>query len=143
MTIRDTDRGYRRLLDRMSARKRSAAVVSVGVSSRHADVLDAAIAAEFGTSTEPQRSFLRAWFDTHRAENLERLRRAARRVASGENEREVLAEIGAEMVAEIRDRLSAGIDPPLAESTAREKGTSVPLVGGELEHAIEAEVSSS
>lgn len=143
MTVRDTDRGYARLLARLRARERVAAQLVVGVTERHAGVLDAAIAAEFGTSTEPERSFIRAWFDTHRSENLARLRTAALRITSGEAaEAAVLEQIGQQMVDEIRAAMQAGIAPPLAPSTARAKGTDVPLVGGELEDSIEAEVRS-
>ena len=140
MPVRDVDRGYRGLLDRLRRRERRAPTLAVGIMSRHAGVLEAGIAAEFGTATEPSRSFLRSWFDANRPRNAERLREGARRVAAGENEATVLQQIGDAMAAEIRAQISAGIAPPLAPSTARMKGTNVPLIGGALEQSIEAEV---
>lgn len=140
MTVRDTDRGYARLLARLRRSERQALHLVVGITERHSEVLDAALAAEFGTSTEPERSFLRAWFDTHRTENTARLRAAALRIVSGEPEAAVLEEIGAAMVDEIRGAMQAGIAPALAPSTAAAKGTTVPLVGGALEESLEAEV---
>lgn len=136
--LTDRDRGYD---DLMAVARRRAPTLVVGIMAKHAELLDAAIAAEFGTRTEPQRSWLRQWFDEKRVENLARLREAARRTLAGEDADRVLAEVGAQMVAEIRDRISSGIAPPLAATTVEQRAwsTSVPPLFG-LEQAIESEV---
>lgn len=145
--LRDRDRGFARLLRLL--RGRVAQRLAVGVLARSAavanrgsdiSVLAVAIVCEFGGVDVPERSFIRAWADENRAANLERIRRVARGALAGRNEEKLLREVGREMVAEIRARMASGIAPPLAPETAKRKGTSTPLVGGQLERAIRAEV---
>lgn len=147
--ITDRDRGYRALMRRVEAR--ALARVVVGVLERDGgaaqeggdtDVLVVAIVQEFGGGNVPERSFLRAWADTHRTQNLARLRRVAVAVVQGGNEERELAVVGAEMAEELRAWMRSGIAPPLAPSTIAAKGDTTPLVGGQLERAIGFEVRS-
>lgn len=151
--IRDTDRGFARLMRQLRggfAERLAVGVLARTGSKRHPDgkinVAGLAMVHEYGSGSIPERSFIRSWADEKRAENMERIRRVARAVISrtGREERE-LREIGKEMVAEIRQRIADGLEPPLAPSTARRKGSSAPLIKastgtGALIRAIAAEV---
>lgn len=144
-TLTDRDRGMRALMQRITRRARSRLVVGVleaAASETNVDsavsVLSVAIMQEFGGGDLPSRSFLRAWADEQVARNRARLRDVAGRVLRGANERELLEQVGAEMVAEVRARMArtAALDSDTVERTGR----TVPLVGGQLEAAVSAEV---
>lgn len=147
--LRDRDHGFGRLIRRL--RGGIASRLAVGVLARSASdpnrdselsVLAVAIVNEFGGPDLPERSFIRAWADENRARNLERIRRVARTLITrpSASEERLLRALGQEMVAEIRARMARGIPPPLAPETVAQKGSTTPLVGGQLERAIRAEV---
>ena len=145
--IVDRDRGFLSLLARLE--RHALARLVVGVVERagterqddsELSVLSVALIQEFGGGHLPERSFLRAWADTHRTENLARLRRAAVAVVRGADQERELRAIGQEMAGELRGFLAAGIDPPLGPAEAAVRGGSVPLVGGQLEAALGFEV---
>lgn len=147
--IRDTDRGFARLMRQL--RGRFAQRLAVGVferswstkqrGSKGVPVMVVALAHEFGTSTVPERSFIRAWADESQSKNLDRIRRVARAVISRTGfEERLLRGIGKEMVEEIRERISRGMSPALTPESAERKGSDTPLEGGQLMKAIRSEV---
>lgn len=147
VTVRDTDRG---LAARLAAlRDFDRWVVVVGVladegARPHEDsdltVLDIATIHEFGAPAAgiPQRSFVRATVDEHRAD-IARIQRAlAARVIAGKLDvRGALEQLGAKVVGLIQTRIAAGIAPPNAPATVERKGSATPLVdSGQLRGSV-------
>lgn len=97
---------------------------------------------EFGTSTIPSRSFIRAWFDENQAENKVQAQAALRAVARGAITKERALELlGQKFVAGIQARIAKGIPPELKEETIRRKKSSVPLIDtGQLRSSVTFEV---
>ena len=115
-------------------------------------VLDLAEFHEFGLGNNPQRSFIRAYWDA----NTDRLKTMllklmegviARAVRSGApisdaDRRGVLEKLGLKMRGEIQARISDGIEPPLQERTIIRKGSSTPLIDtGQLRSSIDYTVN--
>jgi hypothetical protein len=145
LTLKDTDRGYKALTNRVFGVAKSKPTINVGVldgDAPHGDdaisVLQIAIFNEFGTNNIPARSFIRAWFDENEAKLREDLVKLMQSVVQGTRTKEQILELlGQRCVAEIQERISAGIDPPNAASTVAKKGSSTPLVNeGLLRSAI-------
>lgn len=103
---------------------------------------DVATWMEFGTEKIPARSFIRAWFDENEERVGKMLHVMLRSVIEGKRTREQALELlGQKFAAEIQARIASGIDPPLAESTIKRKGSSTPLIDtGQLRSAISYEV---
>lgn len=110
-------------------------VVGDGAGQSHADsgLTNAELAAvhEFGTIDGhiPERSFLRSTID----ENAEKYHDFAKalhlKVIEGKiTTTDALGLFGARVVADVKRKLQAGIDPPLADSTVDRKGSSKPLI---------------
>jgi hypothetical protein len=107
-------------------------------------VLDVAIDNEFGVRSDaggwriPPRSFIRAWFDEHKAEGFQKLAGLMRRVAQGKlTEEQAYNQFGLWCVGSIQARIAGRIAPPNAASTIRAKGSSTPLVNtGQLRSSI-------
>ena len=99
--------------------------IKVGVQGTEAErshgsvtIVDIAAIHEFGLGNVPERSWLRAWFDEHEAEGLEKLRKGFQKVIAGSITVETLGTaLGTWAVASIQERISAGISPDLAETT--------------------------
>lgn len=93
---------------------------------------------EFGTSTIPQRSFIRAWFDESVAENRELLNSQLKLAIAGKLTLEAALERCAlKFEASVRKRIRARIPPPLAQSTIDRKGSTTPLIDtGQLVSSI-------
>jgi hypothetical protein len=150
--VRDTDRGYRAIVARIRD-SRSPKTVTVGVheaegSAAHGDdevtTLDVAAFAEFGTTTQPPRSFIRGWADENEATNRERLRKIGEAIVKGKLPSTTvgLDRFGVLAVADIQKRIVAGIEPENAPSTIERKGSSTPLIDkGQLKTAIAHKVS--
>lgn len=149
VTVTDTDHGYAQLLARIYGAAKTKPVVRVGILSQDADtayvrkadrsatdgteaavtLLQVAIFNEFGTSTIPARSFLRAWFDENREVIREKFVILMRSVITGDRTKEqILDLIGMWAVGQIQLRIAAGVGPANAESTVRQKGSSTPLI---------------
>lgn len=121
-----------------TARQMAALSVTVGIHAEEGAAThegEAATVAEIGTFHEfgfgvPQRSFIRAWADENEALNKKRLRKIAEAVKSGHisSPRTGLNRFGILAVGEIQERIANGIEPELAESTIRQKGSTVPLI---------------
>lgn len=101
-------------------------------------VLDVATWAEFGTDSEPERSFIRAWFDQADDKLREEFGKLLHEVLKGTKTKEQILElIGLRGQGEIQARIAAGIDPPNAPSTIERKGSSKPLIDtGQLRSSI-------
>lgn len=89
-----------------------------------------AAAHEYGgpNNNPPERSFLRATFDANRAKYAKMQDEAAKAVLKNEDPRKALFKLGNEARNDVLDRINAGIDPPLADSTVARKGSSLQLV---------------
>lgn len=96
MAVRVQDRGYNKLVRNMLKRM---PVITVGV---HGDeggaghgnttVADIATIHEFGLGNHPERSFIRAWFDSNRNDNNEILRKVAQAAVKSGTSPETAAE---------------------------------------------------
>jgi hypothetical protein len=89
---------------------------------------------EFGEGNNPERSFIRAWFDANRSAIETDVRNISRRVARGDiAERAALDILGAKFSGQIKKWISDGIAPPLLDTTVARKlakgtGGSTPLI---------------
>lgn len=103
-----------------------------------ARVIDAAVAAEFGTDTEPERSFIRAWYDEANPRMRASLTALLRSHLAGKRTKEEVFELlGQKGVGEIQQRIAAGIPPENAASTIERKGSSTTLIAsGQLRSAV-------
>lgn len=106
-------------------------------------LLEIAIIQEFGGGHVPARSFVRATMDERAAEIRQLQIAVARLVLSGKlTPEQALQQIGAKVAAMIQARIVAGIAPPLAASTRRQKARhggakDTPLIRtGQLRSAI-------
>lgn len=138
----DKDRGWKKFRAR-AAELRKGPGVTVGVHAQegqraHAEhsetvpegttVLDVAFWNEFGLGV-PERSFIRAWFDSARPDNLALAQRMLIRVLKGQTPlAQALDQMGAKFVGEIQRRIAQGVPPPNAPMTIERKGSSKPLI---------------
>ena len=140
--VKINDAKWRGILARVSAMKRP--TVRVGVMGDAGDekgVSLAEIAAfhEFGTSTIPERSFLRSTFYGHAAEGLAKMcAKLSKAILEGKmDETRALGLLGLWAVSEVRKTIRAGIEPELAPATIAAKGSSLALVDtGQLINSI-------
>lgn len=144
MTVKDVDKGYRKLVDRVYGLEKPE--IKIGVFESDADheyddgitLIEVAITNEFGTDRIPERSFIRAWFD----ENAEKCRESIRvmmvAVLEGKyTKHQALELVAQKWVGEIQKRMAEGIPPPNAPATIEMKGSSVPLTDtGQLRSSI-------
>ena len=132
--IKDTDKGYKARLAGLLSLKAPAHVdvgilESAGAEADGTSVIDVAFWNEFGTATIPERSFIRAWFDEAEPQLREEFTKLMHGVAAGKRTRaEVLELMGQRMVGQVQERISAGIPPENAPSTAARKGSTTPLI---------------
>lgn len=145
-SIRDTDKG---LAHRLEGLRKSSGTVAVGVLSSMVGkghggttLYDVAAANEFGTSSIPERSFLRGTIDAHRGKIVAFCRKQAIEVVRQDISVDVaLGRIGLFVQGLIQQRIAAGIPPENAESTIAAKGSSKPLIdSGQLRASIAYEV---
>lgn len=147
--ITDRDRGLKKLLETMRRMKRKGPVVLVGVfgdtkprAGKPGDpVTNVAIAQwhEFGTTTIPERSFIRSTIDKRRVELGQFCAALGGRVVDGHvTPAAALEAIGLKASSMMRDTIRARIPPPLADATLlRKGGKHVPLIDtGALLNAI-------
>ena len=84
---------------------------------------------EFGTKNIPERSFMRAWFDTNISTIQQRARYLYGKVLDGKmNARTALSTLGQWMQDRIRKSILEFTTPPNAPMTIRRKGSSHPLI---------------
>jgi hypothetical protein len=145
----DRDRGFRALVQRVY--RFGAPQVAMGIleadgaqpaagaeGNQPLTVLDVGTWAEFGTESEPERSFIRAWFDQAEPQLREEFAKLLQEVLKGTKTKEqVLELVGLRGQGAIQARIAAGIDPPNAPSTIERKGSSKPLIDtGQLRSSI-------
>jgi hypothetical protein len=133
----DRDRGYKKLLKRLSKAKPTD--VTVGIhetegSAPHDDDGEATIADvgmfhEFGLGV-PQRSFIREWADENENAHKAMLRKMGAAVIAGkiDSEEQALERFGVRAVGEVQARIKSGIEPALDPETIARKGSSTPLI---------------
>jgi hypothetical protein len=99
---------------------------------------DVATFHEFGTSTIPQRSFIRAWYDEDQEFIRTTLQKQMGLVVAGKLTTEVASErIALAFEGAVKKRISRGIPPPLQPETIARKGSSRALVDtGQLRASI-------
>ena len=109
------------------------------------DVISIAFAHEFGTYRVPERSFMRAGFDSNKSRIDQICESLLDRVIQGELAVAAMYEaIGAEVVGLIQDYLTNLRDPPNSPETIARKGSSNPLIDtGQLRSSITWKVVSS
>lgn len=97
-----------------------------------------AAANEFGTSTIPERSFLRVPLRANQEEFAKVFRAQLPLVASGELSLfQLMEQLGARAVSVSQEAISGGIQPGNAESTLERKDSSTPLIDtGRLRQSI-------
>lgn len=147
MRIVDRDLGWRRL--GKALRDTSAVAVDVGVRADGAARADggpsnAEIGAwhEYGTSTVPKRSWLRATYDRNWPIYAKMGRLLADQVLVGRlDKRKALTIVGVKFASDIKARIRAGIPPALADSTIERKGSSKQLIDtgqliGSISHKV-------
>lgn len=150
MPVRDTDRGYKRTVDTIFDLSANPVDIGVGVfddSGTYGDgtsVVEVAMYQEFGTSRIPERSFIRAYIDENEIRIREMMRDSLQAVARGVVSKDTAMRLlGQKIANEMKGRLSAGIPPPNAPSTVKQKGVNAPLVNtGRLREAIKYRVGN-
>lgn len=125
----DVDRGEKAMLKELERMRKTQPYVSIGVHESAGSYDDGVTVAsvatwhEFGTDHGiPERSFIRSTMD----EQVTKLVALTKRLKGDVlfqrlTSREALGLIGQRIQAEIRDKISKGIDPPLAPATVRQK----------------------
>lgn len=148
-TIRDVDRGYKKLFRNLKKHRRQDLVVTVGIHAaagghKAGDLTVAEVGAfhEFGLGNNPERSFIRAWFDETKSTNRKLLRAVYKKVLLGKlDEAAALGIMGAAFAGQIQQRIASGIAPALAPETVERKGSSTPLIDtGQLRSSVTFEV---
>lgn len=148
-SVRDVDRGYKKLGRTLSSMARKPRVVRIGVqgaeNNEPRDVfgtsnIELALVHEFGSrdGRVPQRSFIRSTVDRERQMFERLLQRAARMLAEGTDEYVALGQVGevvkSEMVRTIDETIGL---KPLAQVTIDRKGSTVPLDDtGQMKNSI-------
>jgi hypothetical protein len=108
------------------------------------DQVEVAAANEFGTSTIPERSFIRSTVDERQADLREVVRAVTREVAAGRRSaREAGGILGQWMQAAIRQQIVDVDTPPNAPETIERKVSSNPLIDtGQMRQSITYEVET-
>lgn len=136
--VTDKDHGYNRTvrsLERLAHQKQALQVGIIGAaaSAPHGDSGKATVGqiaafAELGLG-QPERSWLRAWFDIHEEEIKADLRKVVQDAIEGKVDEAVgMERLGLKYVGQIQQRIADGIDPPNADSTIARKKSSTPLI---------------
>lgn len=137
--VEDHDRGWKHIADSFRAAK-GGMVVHIGVQGIAAGErnenegvtnVELALIHEFGTpdNKPPERSFIRSSFDDHKKEYAGMLKAGSERILEGKLDIEqVVGVVGEKVLADIKQKINDGIDPPNADSTIARKGSSTPLI---------------
>ena len=146
-TVKDTDRGIKRLLKEMQKKRMG---IKVGI---HGDagmqgptsVLQIANWNHDGTSRIPARPFVAQWYDNHILDNMALVYKLFARVVENKGAGGLLGALhlaGLKFVAGIQAEIVGGGFAPNAASTVRRKGSSSPLIDtGVLKASVTYKVS--
>lgn len=135
LTIKDIDNGYAKFV--ANVYDSDGKKLDVGIFSNASNVtydtgvsvLQVAIWNEFGTPTQPARSFIRAWFDEHQNDVLNWYAAEFLQVLAGQQTQvQALENVGKKCVQGIQNRIEIGVPPPNAASTVAKKGFDHALV---------------
>lgn len=149
--VTDTDKGAKKLLAAV-AKAANGRKITVGIHAEEGSqgedggltVGDVAQFAEFGTAKAPARSWCGAWADENQEKHRENMRRLGQEIVKGTADVDQrLDQIALSYEGSMKERISAGIEPPNAEATVRRKGSSVPLIDkGQFRSSIRAKVTT-
>lgn len=147
MPIVDKDRGYKALVKRVIKMARSEAILTVGIHDDAGTTGGLAVATvasfhEFGMGNNPERSFLRSWFDEKKSDIADMMTKSEKAVYKGDiTQEQALERLGLRFAAEVQGKIVGGIPPANAESTVARKGSSTPLIdSGHLRSSIKHKV---
>ena len=159
--VRDIDHGYRALMNRV--RRLGKPQISVGLHAKEGDVMHKAEPgehaqpvtvlavgtwAEFGLG-QPERSWLRAWYDGARSAAFADIRKMMALVLAGKIPLDqAMNKLGLRFVGQIQHRIAQGIAPPNAPATIKRKGSSTPLINtgqfrSSITHAVDGAEGAS
>lgn len=156
--VRDIDRGYRRALRALigMANGRHAVAGIRGEAGAHREppeegetsepltLVEIGAVQEFGTRDGhiPSRSYIRSTFDRQQDRYVRMLAAATPRILDGETTLDQELELlGVRCAADIQRTIGVLRDPPLAQRTIDEKGSSKPLIDtGRLRQSIDSEL---
>lgn len=141
----DRDKGWKRIRGEMTELSRLKITVGIQSGSNSSDgepLVDRAAANEFGTDTIPERSFMRASFDESQAKLLELSKKLWSSTLRGQrNAMQSAHLLGQEHEGQIKEKITSLKDPPNAQSTVAQKGSSNPLIdSGEMRRSVRYEV---
>lgn len=142
--IKDTDRGYKKLLTTIN--KAGVGTVEVGILTGEGNkesatpgltLYDVAMFNEFGLGV-PERSFIRGYVDENKGQVQKWSKILAEQVLAGKlTTAQALELLGMKVQGGIQKRIADGIDPENKPSTIKRKGSSTPLIDtGQLRSAI-------
>jgi hypothetical protein len=148
----DKDQGLNVLLTRLEWSKGLTLTVGVhGAEGGEIDgkgpltILQVATVHEFGLGNNPERSFIRSWYDEKLTEHTEALRKIGAAVVKGQFTAQVgLERAGNLFVAEVQAKIASNIVPPLKKETSDRKGSTVALVDtGQMKASIRFKITTS
>ena len=146
--VSDRDKGYKALIRRVGRMSRRSAVLTVGIhDDAGAHPLGLSVAAiasfhEFGMGNNPERSFLRSWFDEKKGELQKQMTKSEVAVYKGRiTQEQALERLGLRFAAEVQAKIVGGIPPANEPATIERKGSSTPLIDtGHLKASIKHKV---
>ena len=149
--IKDTDRGFKKLLRQIEGASRNRGV-TVGIHSGEGGkrckgggtVVDVGSVHEFGLGDMPERSFIRAWVDQDKQELRDDERKLALSIVRGQNTAEIaLEKMGMVFAAKAQKFIADNrVRPDILEATKVAKKSSTVLIGftGQLRSSITHQV---
>lgn len=136
MTVRDRDRGAKRLIKNLE--KGSHGEISIGIHGTEASfprkdggltIGELAEIHEFGLGHVPPRSWLGAWFDQYETEFPQVIRiQLSEKLKAKRPLEEAFKTCAVVFQASIQQRITDGIPPELSDETIRRKGSTTPLI---------------
>lgn len=153
-TIKDNDRGYRKLMDRVSKKGIGSRHIVVGIfgsnaEKSHGNLTNVELAAihEFGAPGAgiPQRSFIRAGVDKKKITIQKTMVRTTRGYVSGKISADLAMQIVGDVALDaIVERINSNIPPALKPRTIARKQSRVALIDtGRLKQSLSYEVRKS
>jgi hypothetical protein len=144
VSFSDRDSGYRKRLASIEGAK-AGFKITIGVhEDAGSDIVQVAEWNEFGTERSPARPTITAWADSKGQAALARVRdETAAAIKAGKSSVQRADQLAQVFAGEIQGMISAGVPPPNAPSTVRQKGSSIPLIAsGQFRASIRGRVES-